>query len=166
MNMKRWSLLLLFVAACSLSAAAGFWLGFREAWWLAPAAYSLPRGTTAAILLKSLAAGKPSPVVTTLESDVDNGLIWGYELFHYPLREFLSPIWGIEGYPENYEKYAVRLANYRMEHPSPIMKPDALAIFSRGETEQDKAFYETLSEGKRRAEFKLNAMVKRYASKH
>jgi hypothetical protein len=119
--MKRWAVMFFFVAGCSLSAAVGFWFGFREAWLLGIAADLLPRGSIATQQLNALRAGKTNNVVVGLEYYVDNGLIRGHELFEHPMRSFWAPLWGLEVYPE-YEKYATRLADYRKEHPS-LLKP-------------------------------------------
>ena len=60
-------------------------------------------------------------------------------------------------------RHAVRLADYRREHPS-LMKRDFLQYLPR-ESEDDKATYAEFSEGARLYEVKLHAMVDRYASK-
>jgi hypothetical protein len=159
MNTKRLSVFLLFVAACSSSAAAGFWFGFREAWWLGPAADSIPRGALALVQIKAIAAGKSANIGTFLESDVDTGLTIGYLVFHHPLRDLLKPVWGIEVYPE-YEKYAVRLANYRKERPSETFKPSPTMLGTPLSEASD-----ILAEGHRIGLERLNFMVERYATK-
>ena len=160
--MKRWLLALTLVVGFSLSAAAGFWFGFREAWHLGVAADFIPRGAIAAYQLKALHAGKPDNVIVGLESDVDIGLTWGYELFHHPLRNLLDPVWGFEVYPE-FEQYATRLADYRKDHPS-LMKPDMFDIVPP-DKEQYREFYKDLAQGARENTAKINTMVEKYATK-
>jgi hypothetical protein len=114
---KRWQVAVLLAVACSVSAAAGFWLGFREAWLVGATADLLPRGARSVAHLEALQAGKLRPVTLGLEFDVDNGLIWGNELMGHPLRELWGPLWGFDVYPA-YEGYLTRLADYRKHHPS------------------------------------------------
>src|SRR6266850_463402 len=115
--MKRWRTASLVIAACVASGAAGYWLGFREALPLGVAADFMPRGTIATQQLAAIRAGKTQNLANALEFDVDNGLIWGYEVVNHPLRHLWKPVWGWDVYPD-FEQYAVRLANYRKEHPS------------------------------------------------
>jgi hypothetical protein len=160
--MKRWYIALTFVVSCVGSGVAGYWFGFREALPLGVAADFLPRGVIATGHLKAFRTGKHENMITMLEYDVDNGLIWGHELFQHPLRRLMRPLWGFEFYPE-YEQYAVRLANYRKEHPS-LMKPDAFDSVPP-EKEQYREFYRELAVGTRENIAKINSMVERYATK-
>jgi hypothetical protein len=145
--MKRWQIGVLLVLACSVAATAGYWAGFREAWTLGTAVDTLPRGARSVAHLEALHAGKLRPVLLGLEFDVDNGLVWGYEVMSHPLRELWAPLWGLEIYP-GYERHLTRLANYRREHPSstrsemfesaPESRPDlrdAVRDFSRSARE-------------------------------
>jgi hypothetical protein len=97
-----------------------------------------------------------------LEFDVDNGLIWCHDLFQHPLRRLMGPLWGFNFYPE-YEQHAVRLANYRKNHPS-LIKPDTFDIVPP-EKEQYREFYRELAIGARENIVKINSMVDRYATK-
>ena len=160
--MTRWRIAIAILVMCLLSVAGGFWFGFREALSLGVMADSLPRGSIAIQQLAALRAGKTQNLATALEFNVDEGLIWGYDLFNHPLRPLFRPLWGFDVFPD-YEKYAVRLANYRKEHPSPHTT-EYLKYLPR-ETTKERANYAELAEGARVYEFKLNAMVKRYASK-
>ena len=160
--MRRWQIALLVAATCAVSAAAGFWAGFREAWILGSAADVLPRGARSVAHLEAIAAGKLRPVLLGLEFDVDNGLLWGYEIMNHPLRELWTPLWGLDIYPA-YERYLTRLANYRRDHPSstradmfanaPESRPDlqeSLRDFNRDASE---------------AAARRDEMVRRYATK-
>lgn len=159
--MRRWQIALLLAVACSVSAAAGFWAGFREAWTLGSAADRLPLAARSVTLLEDLHAGKIRPVELGLEVDVDSGLLWAYEVLEHPLRELWAPLWGIDVYP-GYERYARRLADYRRDHPSstrvemfgdsPESRPDsqdALPDFNRSARE---------------VAARRDAMVQRYAT--
>jgi hypothetical protein len=145
--MKRWQIAALLLVACGFSAAAGFWVGFREAWTLGVAVDNLPRGARSVAHLQAIRAGKIRPVELGLEFDVDNGLLWGFEVMNHPLRELWGPLWGLDVYP-GYERYLTQLANYRRDHPSstradmfanaPEARPDAqdsLREFTRSERE-------------------------------
>lgn len=115
--MKRWQIAVLLAVACSTAAAAGYWVGFREAWTLGVAADLVPRGVRSVAHLEALEAGKLRPVRLGLEFDVDNGLIWGDEVMSHPLRGLWAPLWGLDVYPQ-YERHLTRLADYRKAHPS------------------------------------------------
>lgn len=160
--MKRRYLILAIVASCVMSGVVGYWFGFREALKFGVAADFLPRGVIAVYHLNALRARKPENVITMLEYDVDNGLVWGHELFEHPLRRLMRPLWGFEFFPD-YEQYAVRLANYRKEHPS-LMKPDAFDSVPPGK-EQYSEFYRELAVAGRENVAKINSMIGRYASK-
>lgn len=124
--MKR-ALLVLSAAALLLAGAAGgYWLGFRDAWYLGIGADSLPRGVVATHQLRYLRAGTPGPVIAALEFDVDKGLTRGADVLDHPLRELFEPLWGIGAYP-GYERYATQLANHRRQHPS-LLEPE---VFGR-----------------------------------
>jgi hypothetical protein len=160
--MKRWPIIFVFVVSCLVSGIVGYWFDFREALPFGISADFLPRGVIATGHLKALHEGKPETLITMLEFDVDNGLIWGHDLFQHPLRRLVGPLWDFNFYPE-FEKYAVRLANYRKKHPS-LMKPDALDIIPP-EQEQNRELYQDLAIGTRENIAKINTMVDRYATK-
>jgi hypothetical protein len=65
--------------------------------------------------------------------------------------------------PPEYEQYAIRLANYRKEHPS-LMKLDTFNVVPP-EQEHYRDFYRELSIGVRENIVKINSMVDRYATK-
>jgi len=146
--MNRALIYVAIAVSCVLSAAGGYWLGFRDAWVLSIAAETLPRAAIATHQLKFLRSGRPGPVITGLEFDVDRGLSWGHDLFDHPLRELLGTIWGLEVYP-GYERYAVQLANYRKQYPS-LLKPE--------DFEKNPA----LAQDARDTKAKIERMVKRY----
>ncbi len=160
--MTSWRLTLALTFCCLLSATAGYWFGFREGLFFGVAADFLPRGVIAAGKLNALRAGNIEPVTTMLESEIDNGLIFGHDLFRHPLRNVVGPVWDFNFYPE-YEKYAVRLANYRKNHPSP-MKPDAFDTVPADKEQYRESFKEP-SVGVRENIGKMKSMVERYAEK-
>ena len=160
--MMRVRTALLLVGACIVSSAVGFWFGYREALPLGVAADFMPRGSIAIYQLEALRAGNTRNLATSLEFDVDNGLVWGYEVVNHPLRHLWKPLWGMSFYPD-YEQYLVRLANYRKAHPS-LMKPDA---FDKPPADRPELaeWYKDLAIGAQEHNTKLNAMIERYASK-
>ena len=160
--MARWIFIVLIALTCVSSAAAGFWFGFREALTIGLMAESLPRGVLATQHLKQLRSGHSENMMTALEYEVDIGLVSTADLFDYPLRSLFGPLWGFDVYPK-YEKYAVRLADHRRQHPSPTKLEDFKTIFQG--FEEDKVKYAELLENARLYDRKLNAMVERYASK-
>jgi hypothetical protein len=115
--MRPWQVAVLLIVASAASAAGGFWLGFREAWTLSAAADLMPRAARSVKHLEAIHAGNLRPVVLGLEFDVDNALVWGYEVMNHPLRELWQPLWAIDVYP-GYERYLGELADYRLGHPS------------------------------------------------
>ena len=146
--MKRTLVLLAAITGCAASVAAGYWLGFRDAWHLGMAADYLPRAAVAAHQLQHLRAGRMRPVLTGLEFEVDNGLSWGYEVFGHPLRDLWGPLWGLRVYPE-YERYAELLARYRKQYPSLL---------------EAEAFDKELAQGARETKAKIDRMVERYGA--
>jgi hypothetical protein len=158
---SRWRIACLLVVACIFSGAIGYWFGFREALYFGVAADALPRGTIATIHLDAIRAGKTQNAVSVLEFDVDQGLIYGHDLFGHPLKKWVGPLWSFNFYPD-YEQYAVRLANYRKKHPS-LMKPEMFDTVPAGQ-EQLQEEYAELASGTRENVQKLDFMVKRYAA--
>lgn len=158
---NRWRIAFMLVVACIFSGAIGYWFGFREALYFGVAAESLPRGTIATIHLDAIRTGKTQNAVSMLEFDVDQGLVYGHDLFGHPLRKYLEPLWGFDFYPD-YEQYAVRLANYRKKHPS-LVKPDMFDTVPAGQ-EQLREEYQDLASGTREYVQKRDIMVRRYAS--
>ena len=161
-SMKRSIVATALILAGVMCAALGYWFGVRQAWSLGVAADFLPRGSIAAYQLQLLRSGKPDNVITGLEGDVDNGLVWGYEVLNHPMRELWKPLWGFEVYPE-YEQYVVRMVRYRKHHASPF-KPDAFDAVPPGK-EEHREFYKDLAKGAREHKAKVDAMVERYATK-
>lgn len=160
--MARWKAGLLILLACLGSAAAGFWLGFREALPLGLMAETLPRGVLATQHLKQLRSGHTETIVRGLEWEIDNGLVRGTDVLNHPLKPLFVPLWGYDVYPK-YEKYAARLADHRRQYPSPTKSADLKTLIQQ--FEQDNAKYGELIDNARLYELKLNAMVERYASK-
>jgi hypothetical protein len=124
------------------------------------AADFLPRGVVATHHLNSIRAGNLERVTVGLEHDIDMGLIFGHDVFEYPLRSFVGPIWGNDLYPE-YKEFAVRLANFRKQHPS-LMRPDTFDTVPKG-YEQHKDAYKELAVSTRESIAKMNLMIDRYA---
>jgi hypothetical protein len=143
-------------------ALVGFWFGVREGWQLALSADAAPRGVMATGNLNALANGKADGLRTIFESDIDNGLLGSHALNISPLRELLSPVWGIEVYPYAQE-YVVRLAAYRKANPSPF-KADTFDIVPPGK-EAARDFFHELAQSHRENVKVIDQMVERYASK-
>src|SRR6266496_6285611 len=85
---------------CGISAAIGFYFGFREALPLGLVADFAPRGVIATQYIGALRAGKTEFVIDALESDVDLGLLWSNELLEHPVRGLLEPVWGFSHVPD------------------------------------------------------------------
>jgi len=160
--MKYSRVILVFTLWSLVSGAVGYWFGFREALRFGAAADFVPRGALAVSQLNVIHGGNTDTVTTMLEYDVDYGLIFGHDLFEHPLRRAVGPVWGFDLYPK-YEKYVVRMANYRQQHPS-RMKPELFDSFPR-DTDQNRQFYQEILGNLRDNTAKLNSMVERYASK-
>jgi len=144
------------VTGCVISAVGGYWLGFRDAWPLGAAAEALPSGVLASEKIQMLRAGQASPLTRLLESDVDRGLVYGYDIVNHPLRGLWKPVWGIDVYPK-YERYVSRLADYRIAHPSTAKSDDLPQTL--------KETPEVVREIVRQDLVKRDKMIDRYATK-
>jgi hypothetical protein len=154
---------LVVVTGVCISAAVGFWFGFREALPLGVKIDRLPQGAIAMQQLNALRAGNTQNLATALEFNIDEGLVWGYDVFDHPLRGLLGPLWGLNVIPDN-EKYATRLADYRKQHPSPM--PTEQWDRKPLDNPEDEAQFRALMQyGAQLHHFKLQAMIERYATK-
>jgi hypothetical protein len=160
--MRRWQIAALLVVACAVSAAGGFWLGFREAWTVSAAADLMPRAARSVAHLEAMHAGNLRPVRLGLEFDVDNALLWGDEVMNHPLRKLWQPLWGIEVYPA-YERYLTRLADYRVDHPSST-RADMFAAAPQTRPDLQDTLRD-FSRSAREVAARRDAMVQRYATK-
>ncbi|HEY8100170.1 MAG TPA: hypothetical protein VIF82_05415 [Burkholderiaceae bacterium] len=128
--MKRVAIVFAIAFSLAISTGAGFWFGVREGWSLAGMADSIPRGALSAALLESLESGKTDFVISTLESDVDNGLLWSHELGKSRTAGYLDSVWGLYSFPQHDED-VIRLAKYRKAHVSPyrglLLEPPPLS---------------------------------------
>jgi hypothetical protein len=160
--MRRWIAIGVIVVVCGASAGVGYWVGFRDGWHTGLAADFVPRGVVALQQLQALRAGKPEIVVIGLEHDIDQGLIWGYNVFNHPMRSLWAPLWDINVYPM-YEPYATRLADYRKTHPSSMSG----TLFDRVPPDKPelKDLYRELAQSSRDAKAQLDHMIERYATK-
>jgi hypothetical protein len=159
--MKRLHFATVIVLGCAVSAGLGYWAGFREAWSLGISADYLPRGVLATGEIKSLKAGKPENVFILLESEIDIGLIQGERVLDHPLRRLLNPLSGTDVYPE-FEKYAVRLANYRKKNPS-SMSPGQFEPSSK-QSAEEQAVYRDIQSNIRDGVRTMDRMIERYAT--
>src|SRR5258706_9507224 len=99
--MKRWQIAALLVVACSASAAAGYWAGFREAWTLGVAVDLLPRGARSVAHLEAMEAGKPRPGRAGLAVRPGKRLFSGDRMGDHPPRRSWAPRsgrWGFSGH--------------------------------------------------------------------
>jgi hypothetical protein len=160
--LKRLFLIVVVFAGVCISAAVGFWFGFREALPLGVKIDRLPQGAIAVQQLNALRVGNTQNLATALEFNVDEGLVWSYDVFNHPLRGFLGPLWGLN--LPDYEKYATRLADYRKQHRSPM--PTEPVEHKPLDNPEDEAQFQALMRyGTELHHFKLQAMIERYATK-
>src|SRR5438093_2361896 len=105
----------------------GLWVGVREGSKLALLVEQAPRGVIALKLLSAARDGKPERIKNILELYVDQGLVGAHDylqsplrpFFESPVRPYLGLLWELD--PNSYiEQYAIELANYRKNNPSPI----------------------------------------------
>ena len=159
--MKRISALLLAVVPGIIGLGAGYWLGVREGANIGLMLDSAPRGSIALIHIQAIEAGKTQNMVTMLESDVDNALLWNCALEGDLLSPLLHPLWGFDtpGLPA----YLTRIANYRKEHPSPFT-PEALAK-PEPRNDEERKMRVWLIDGARENQQTISRMVTRYATK-
>jgi len=159
---RRVALIAAVVAALALSATAGFWVGFLEGWNLALMAESTRIAYVAVPRLVAVESGRTAELTRAFELDVDNGLIWAHHFMESPLHDYLEPIWGINGYPNDMEQLK-KLATYRRTHPSPTK----LNSFDDVQPQigEDGGFEKSLAASLQERALIVNEMVTRYAAK-
>ena len=109
--------------------------------------------------LKGINQGVSQNMVTTLETDVDLGLLWAHQIEQHPMSPLFEPLWELQVSKEA----LVRLATYRAEHPSPL-RAEVLQTNGMPDTPEGKAFRKELYEGAQKNEQIISEMVKKYAT--
>ena len=148
-----------FVAASAALAAFSFWLGFREGVGVGVMVDSAPRGGISLFQLQKINQGASQKMVTTLETDVDLGLLWAHQIEQHPMNPLFEPLWGLQVSKDA----LVRLATYRAAHPSPL-RIEALQTEEMPDTPEGKAFRKELLENAKKNEEVISAMVKKYST--
>lgn len=153
--MKSWIAIGIVISACITSALGGFWFGFREGWNFSALSVSSAQGVIALRHIADLRAGKQDVVIQDLEMDINQGLYQTFKLERYSWRGLIPYIWdlGCISCNKYCNKYVVKLADYRAEHPSPL-KPD---IFSNVREMESSARDMTQD---------IDTEVQRHVSKH
>jgi hypothetical protein len=120
-------LVLLIVAV--VSAFAGYWLGFRQAWDLSLMANAPVRGSIAVAHLKSLDNNRLENVRASLDADIDTGLVLWSEVEEAPLSGALNLLSGERVLPDHLQ-YVRRVASYRKRTPRafPIRRSSARCL--------------------------------------
>jgi hypothetical protein len=155
---RVWSIVL---AVALLSVAAGFWFGVRTGAYVGLMLDSAPRAAISLHQLQGIAAGKTANTVIGLESDIDTAFLGQHHLEQSGMYPLLELLWGFP--VEVRREYLNRLADYRMEHPSPL-RPQVLGG-PRSESEEDREIHKWLIEGARDNQKVISQMVERFATK-
>jgi hypothetical protein len=153
-------LLLLTVAA--LSALAGYWVGFRQAWDLSLMANAPVRASIAVAHLKSLDENHLENVRATLDADIDSGLVWWSELEQSPLSGALNLLSGENVLPDHL-RYVRRVASYRKTHASPLSDPKVVGPMLESVRESDPELAKEMVEDGRKSDAALAQMIEKYA---
>ena len=112
-----------FVIAILVCASVAFGLGFREGARASLMVDALPRGSIAVGLLGKANQGVVTQnMVTTLEADVDTGLLQAHQLEQYRLAFLVEPLAGVP--VTRAQQSVARMADYRKDHPSPLAEGD------------------------------------------
>jgi hypothetical protein len=160
--MKSWQAVLLTVGISVVSAAAGYWFGFRQAWDLSLMAEAAPRGVVALGNIRSIDAGETDTVKFSLEGEIDAGLLWWHEISKSGLVPVLNHLSGSEIYPAS-EKYIRRLAEYRKAHPSPYWDPELNAQVDANLAKADPQLAAELADSDRAGREAIEAVIAEYA---
>lgn len=158
MQLRRVFALTLLLAATS---GCSFWLGFREGSQVAVMLDAVPRGGLSLFQLESAKQGVVTKnMVTLLESDIDQALVWAHQIEQYPIYSMLEPVWSlpISSMPESLAK----LANYRKLHPSPFTAA-ALSAEPMPVEVGAAALHREVVAGAKERERVISSMVSRYA---
>jgi len=134
-----------FLLVVLLASGLGYFLGFRTG-----ADYGLMidapvRGSTSLSEIRWLRSGKLEAVNTSLEADVDNGLMWWSRIEQSPLHGALNFLQ--DDIVTDRVRYVKRLAQYRKVTPSPILAPAVVSKMLKEVRASDPAFAHELESG-------------------
>ena len=105
-----------FVVTGLVCALGGYWVGFRSGGDAALSAEFAHRGVIATQYIAELNADRKSNVVSLLELDVDNGLLWGDQLLQDPMVGLYRHVLGFPNIAD-VQKSVQRLGAYRLANP-------------------------------------------------
>jgi len=117
------------------------------------------RGVLAIQQLNALRSGKTDFVVTSLEFNVDQSILWHNDLLNSNWAWLLGP--DTEAATSKSDEYMRRIAQYRQRHPSPG-EPTMFDTVPKGK-EQYKDEYKELAKSARENRQIIDAIVARYA---
>jgi len=150
------------VFTAMIALTAGFWLGFRQAWHLAPMAEATARGAVGLNFLPGIDAGRTDEVTYYFESQIDAGLMFWHDVRHSPVYPILKQLSGDETYA-GYEQYVRRLAEYRKANPSPLWDPKDMAEVEAYLTVHKPEKAAEILTSSREAKAAMDAVVSEYA---
>jgi len=152
--------LLLIVAV--VSALAGYWLGFRQAWDLSVMANGPVRGSIAVAHLKSLDENHLDNVRASLNADIDSGLIWWAELEQSPLSGALNFLSGENVLPDHL-KHVERVARYRKTHASPLSDPKVTGPMLESVRKVDPELADQMVAAGKESDAAMALMIEKYS---
>ena len=160
--MKSWRIAAICLVVALVSAGAGFWFGFRQAWTLGAMVEAAPRGVVGLQLIRSIDAGRAHEATYYFQSQVDSGLMFWQDVQDSALYPFLNQLSGVDVTPGT-EKYVRQLAIFRQNHPSPLWDPNEMAKVEAYLREHKPDTAEDLLAGSRGAKAAMDAVVSEYA---
>ena len=145
-----------------IAGVVGYWSGFREGWSLSIRADAALRGSIAMAQLDSINRNDTDRLKFGFESEIDQGLIYWYQLtnsFVAPLINFLTG----ENIIPGYERSIRRLAVYRKKNKSPLIDSDEGKSLQEYAEKSDSAFVPEVKKANEYVHRALNEMVEKYS---
>jgi hypothetical protein len=149
------------LAVAIVAAAAGYCIGFRQAWNLSVMADAPVRGAIAVGMLKSLDRNQLDPIRTQFEAEIDTGLIWWAELEQSPMQRALNALSGQDLIPANL-RYVRRVATYRKTHPSLLADPAVVTGMLESVGADDPDLAAELAESGKEQDAAIARMIEKY----
>jgi hypothetical protein len=160
--MKRAALVFGLLATTLLAGVGGYAIGFRQGWRLSLLVERPVRGAISLALMRALDNGKIDAVKTLLDSDIDNGLLWWPDVEQFPAYGSLSALSGYPVVPDTIS-YVRRLASYRRQHESPLMRPEVMNGMLDSVRKSDPAIADELAAGRGDIDARMAEMIRKYA---
>ena len=158
---RRMKHIILLMAVALVSAAAGYGLGFRQAWGRSLMADATVRSNIAIGNLRAIEVGRLDDVKISLEAEVDSGLMWWAQLEQFPWSA-LNLLSGQSVHPD-FLRYVERAATYRKTHASPLSDPELIKEMLDSVRTANPEFADELVESGKQKDAAIALMIQKYA---